>query len=135
MQYLMLLHSNPDYSDPDAFRRYQALAEEMRELGILIASEPLGPAPAARLVRSRDGETTVTDGPTQRRTSRSVASSSSTVTTSRRSRASPHACLPRASGRSRFGRSVTIEAIDSAGMIEAIVRGVYSARASSQPAL
>ncbi len=63
MQYLMLLHCNPDHSDSDAFRSYQALAEEMRELGILIASEPLGPAPAARLVRSRDGETTVTDGP------------------------------------------------------------------------
>ena len=63
MQYLMLLHSDPDVGEPNAFQSYQAIAEEMRELGILIASEPLGPAPGARLVRSRDGDRSITDGP------------------------------------------------------------------------
>jgi hypothetical protein len=63
MQYLMLLHSDPDGGEPNAFQSYQAIAEEMREAGILIASEPLAPAAAGRLVRSRDGGTSVTDGP------------------------------------------------------------------------
>jgi hypothetical protein len=63
MQYLLLLHSDPTKGEPDAFQSYQALAKEMRDAGILIASEPLAPAAAGRLVRSRDGEASVTDGP------------------------------------------------------------------------
>ena len=34
MQYLMLLHSDPNVGEPNAFQSYQAIAEEMRELGI-----------------------------------------------------------------------------------------------------
>lgn len=63
MQYLMLLHSDPDHGEAGAYQSYQAIAEEMREAGILIASDPLAPAAAGRLVRSRDGEMSVTDGP------------------------------------------------------------------------
>jgi hypothetical protein len=70
MRYMLLIHGNESgwdaLSDEERtaqYERYGKLQREMEELGHYVAGDELEPASSAKLVRVRDGETIVTDGP------------------------------------------------------------------------
>jgi hypothetical protein len=70
MRYLLLIHGNEDAWDhlSDAEReaqyaRYGKLQSQMEEHGHYVAGDEIGPATSAKVLRIRDGETVVTDGP------------------------------------------------------------------------
>ncbi len=70
MKYILLIHGDEGRWDelPDAERtaqyaRYGALNQEMVDGGHHVAGDELAPAAAGKLVRVRDGRTSVTDGP------------------------------------------------------------------------
>ena len=70
MRYILLIHGSEDgwdqLSDEERhaqYERYGALQAEMEQNGHHVAGDELDRATTARLVRVRDGETSVTDGP------------------------------------------------------------------------
>ena len=70
MKYILLIHGNEDRWEqlPAADRaaqyaRYGELNQQMVDGGHHVAGDELGPAAGGKLVRVRDGETSVTDGP------------------------------------------------------------------------
>ena len=71
MKYLLLLHRGadedlPDPSSPEAlalFNAYRTANEAMASAGVLIDCAPLESVSAATMVRVRNGETLLTDGP------------------------------------------------------------------------
>jgi hypothetical protein len=70
MRYMLLIHGSEDawdgLSDADRavqYERYGKLQREMEEHGHYVAADEIGPAASAKLLRVRDGETVVTDGP------------------------------------------------------------------------
>ena len=70
MQYMLLIHGNESGWDTLSeaeraaqYERYGSLQREMEEHGHYVAGDELEPASSAKLVRVRDGETIVTDGP------------------------------------------------------------------------
>jgi hypothetical protein len=70
VKYLLLLRVNeeafPEAGTPEAaatLAAYQEAKDAMRAAGVLVDCEPLQPGSAATVVRVRDGETLITDGP------------------------------------------------------------------------
>lgn len=70
MQYLLMIYSaesdEPTDGTPEFdahIGRYVALADELREAGVMLDGRPLDRISTATTVRVRDGETMVTDGP------------------------------------------------------------------------
>lgn len=70
MKYLFLLYRNPDVlpepGTPEAaatFAAYQEVNDAMREAGVYRDCQPLQPRSASTVVKVRDGETLITDGP------------------------------------------------------------------------
>jgi hypothetical protein len=70
MRYMLLIHGNESgwdtLSNADRtaqYERYGALQREMEERGHHVAGDELASATSAKLVRVREGETTVSDGP------------------------------------------------------------------------
>ena len=70
MRYLLLIHGNESGWDALSederraqYERYGALQREMEERGHVLAGDELAPAASAKLVRVRDGEAIVSDGP------------------------------------------------------------------------
>jgi hypothetical protein len=70
MRYILLIHGEErawdgltDAERADQYDRYGELQREMEERGHLVAGHEIGPAGSAKMVRIRDGEVTVTDGP------------------------------------------------------------------------
>jgi hypothetical protein len=67
-QYLLLLYA-PDGDEVEAARRWaelprwQAVTEELREAGVLVANNALHPVDMATTVRVRNGEPELVDGP------------------------------------------------------------------------
>ena len=67
-QYLLLLYA-PDGDEAEAARRWaemprwQAVTEELREEGVLVANNALRPVDVATTVRVRHGEPEILDGP------------------------------------------------------------------------
>jgi hypothetical protein len=67
-QYLLLLYA-PDGDEAEAARRWaemprwQAVTEELREEGVLVANNALRPVDMATTVRVRNGEPEILDGP------------------------------------------------------------------------
>ena len=70
MRYILLIHGIeerwnqlPEAERAAQYERYGKLNAEMQEHGHAVSGDELAPAAAAKLVRVRDGETSVTDGP------------------------------------------------------------------------
>lgn len=70
MQYLLLIYENEKlaYSVSEAeqgkiFGEYMEFTKTGREKGYIKGGEPLEPVAKAKSVRTRDGKTTITDGP------------------------------------------------------------------------
>jgi hypothetical protein len=70
MQYMLLIYGNEkDWEERsederrDAYQRYAAFSQSLRERGAYVAGEPLQPIATATTVRVREGETLTTDGP------------------------------------------------------------------------
>jgi hypothetical protein len=70
MRYMLLIHGNESGWDALSeaaraarYERYGTLQREMEERGHYVAGEEIDAASSAKLVRVRDGETTVSDGP------------------------------------------------------------------------
>jgi hypothetical protein len=70
MQYLMLVYTDTALQDAIPAAEYDTLmrgclehADELRAAGKLVGSRQLEPAATARTIRSRNGGTTVVDGP------------------------------------------------------------------------
>jgi len=68
VKYLFLLHANdfPEAGTPEAaatLAAYEEANDAMRAAGVFVDCEPLQPASATTVVRVRDGETLLTDGP------------------------------------------------------------------------
>lgn len=70
MRYMLLIHGSEDGWDAlteaeraAQYERYGKLQREMEEHGHYVAGDELDAAASARLVRVRDGETIVSDGP------------------------------------------------------------------------
>jgi hypothetical protein len=70
MRYMLLIHGSEDAWDALSeaertaqYERYGKLQREMEEHGHFVAGDELDAAASARLVRVRDGETIVSDGP------------------------------------------------------------------------
>ena len=70
MRYMLLIHGSEDGWDALSeaereaqYERYGKLQGEMEEHGHYVAGDELDAAASARLVRVRDGETIVSDGP------------------------------------------------------------------------
>lgn len=70
MRYMLLIHGSEDgwdaLSDAERsaqYERYGKLQSEMEEHGHYVTGDELEPAASARLVRVRNGETLVSDGP------------------------------------------------------------------------
>lgn len=67
-QYLLLLYA-PDGDEAEAARRWaempiwQAVTEELRDCGVLVANNALQPVDMATTVRVRNGEPELVDGP------------------------------------------------------------------------
>ncbi|HET9671642.1 MAG TPA: YciI family protein [Actinomycetota bacterium] len=70
MRYILLIHGSEqewnELSEAERaaqYERYGKLNREMEEHGHAVAGDELAPAATGKLVRVRDGETSVTDGP------------------------------------------------------------------------
>ena len=70
MRYLLLIHDEEaawndatDAERRDMYQAYGAVSDQMQERGHLIDAAELQGAATASLVRDRDGETMVVDGP------------------------------------------------------------------------
>ena len=70
MRYMLLIHGNESgWEDLSAaeraarYERYGTLQREMEARGHYVAGDEIAEAASAKLVRVRDGETDVTDGP------------------------------------------------------------------------
>lgn len=66
MRYILLIHTDPatERVDADAmYAEYGAFAEELAKAGKMLGGDELVDADTATLVRVRDGERLVTDGP------------------------------------------------------------------------
>jgi len=70
MQFLMLVYTDNALMDAIPEAEYAAMmrgcfahADELREDGTLLGSQQLEPAPTARTIRTRDGRTSIVDGP------------------------------------------------------------------------
>jgi hypothetical protein len=66
MKYMLLIYTDPTDSDPDTeamYGEYRVLAEELGQKGKMLGGDELTAADTATLVRVRDGERLVTDGP------------------------------------------------------------------------
>ena len=70
MRYMLLIHGSEDGWDALSeaereaqYERYGKLQREMEEHGHYVAGDELDASASARLVRVRDGETIVSDGP------------------------------------------------------------------------
>jgi hypothetical protein len=69
MRYLFLLNTTselPPPGTPEADQmqaRWDKVVEDMRQAGVLVDCAPVTPPSAATVVRVRDGETILTDGP------------------------------------------------------------------------
>ena len=70
MRYMLLIHGSEDGWDALSeaertaqYERYDKLQREMEEHGHYVSGDELDPAASATLVRVRDGETLVSDGP------------------------------------------------------------------------
>ena len=68
MKYMILLYDNPDTreifsSRGDLMEEMDALLEEIRQSGELVATEPLADPVQTKTVRAGDGPPVVTDGP------------------------------------------------------------------------
>ncbi|MDQ1711599.1 MAG: hypothetical protein QOE45_1049 [Frankiaceae bacterium] len=64
MKYMLLIHvPADDDTSPHVYAEYGAFAEELGAAGKMLAGEELADPKSATLVRLRDGERMVTDGP------------------------------------------------------------------------
>jgi hypothetical protein len=70
MRYILLIHGDEhawdalsDAERSDQYERYGKLQREMEEHGHLVGSDEIASAGSAKVLRIRNGETTVTDGP------------------------------------------------------------------------
>jgi hypothetical protein len=64
MKYMLLIHTPADAEgSPEMYAEYGAFAEEVAKAGKMLAGEELADPATATLVRVRDGERLVTDGP------------------------------------------------------------------------
>jgi hypothetical protein len=70
MRYMLLIHGNESGWDSASdeqrraqYERYGKLQREMEEHGHYVAGDELATAASSKLVRVRDGETVVSDGP------------------------------------------------------------------------
>src|SRR6185503_13524342 len=68
MRYMMLVYTKEDIGlSPDALEQiasaHRALMDETTKLGILQGAEPLALTNTAKTIRTRNGETMITDGP------------------------------------------------------------------------
>ena len=70
MRHILVIHGDErgwerlsEAERADQYERYVKLTREMEEHGQFIAGDQLAPAPTAKLVRVRGGETVVSDGP------------------------------------------------------------------------
>jgi hypothetical protein len=70
MGYILLIHGDESAWDAMSeteraaqYERYAKLQREMEEHGHYVASDEIAPAGSAKVLRIRDGETLVTDGP------------------------------------------------------------------------
>ena len=70
MRYMLLIHGNESGWDNASdeqrraqYQRYGKLQREMEEHGHYVAGDELATAASSKLVRVRDGETVVSDGP------------------------------------------------------------------------
>jgi hypothetical protein len=70
MRYILLIHGDEStwdtmsHAERDAqYERYGKLQREMEEHGHYVAGDEIGPAGSAKVLRVRDGEPVVTDGP------------------------------------------------------------------------
>ncbi len=69
MKYMLLIHPDPSAwpNDPAAFEQmmgeYGAFTQEILDSGELLSGDPLDGPETATVVRSRDGQVAITDGP------------------------------------------------------------------------
>jgi len=65
MQYLILIYGAEDgtAAHPQRMPEYIALTQQLAQAGKLVAAEQLVPTTAATSLRTRNGETLITDGP------------------------------------------------------------------------
>ena len=63
MRYLMLVHDDPDYTEPIGDTDPEPWVEDTTRRGVRIMGDRLRPAEEATTVRVRKGETVVADGP------------------------------------------------------------------------
>jgi hypothetical protein len=63
MQYLLLIHDDPESYYDGLIEEYAAFTQELAASGALVGANQLQPADTATTVRVRDGETFCTDGP------------------------------------------------------------------------
>ena len=70
MRHILLIHGDEhawdalsDAERADQYERYGKLQREMEEHGHLVAGDEIAPAGSAKVLRTREGRTIVTDGP------------------------------------------------------------------------
>jgi hypothetical protein len=63
MQYLLLIHDDPDSYYDGLMEEYATYTQALAASGALVGANQLQPADTATTVRVRDGETLYTDGP------------------------------------------------------------------------
>jgi hypothetical protein len=70
MRYILLIHGDEhawdalsDAERADQYERYGKLQREMEEHSHYVAGDEIAPADSAKVLRTRNGETIVTDGP------------------------------------------------------------------------
>ena len=73
MKYMILIHSNPHFSErweklsdterEEFGRRHYTLSDELADSGELVIAEALGDPSLSKRVSARDGQTMTTDGP------------------------------------------------------------------------
>ena len=63
MRYALLIYSDGSDASPDIFAEYGRYSQDVRESGAYVHGEPLDDAGKAKVVRERNGERLVTDGP------------------------------------------------------------------------
>jgi hypothetical protein len=111
MRYMLLIHGDESRWDTlseaeraSQYERYGDLQREMEEQGHYVSGDEIAAASSAKLVRVRDGESTVSDGPFSETSERFGGYFIWTATSTRRSRTRPRSRPPKAA-RSRSGRS------------------------------
>jgi len=62
VRYMLLIYTEPE-ADGSEMSEWYEYTRQLQEAGVMLGGDPLDPVDTAVTVRSRDGETSVTDGP------------------------------------------------------------------------